>query len=132
MVGGNLIDYPNKVSTPTADLVTAKCIINSTLSTPNARCLTANIKDFYLNTPMSCYEYMKLPVHMIPQEIMEQYKLHELAHKDFIYIEIRKGMYGLPQAGLIAKQKLIKHLAPFGYAPTTHTPGLWKHLHSPL
>jgi hypothetical protein len=33
-VGGNLIDYPGDVSTPTASTITAKLVINSTISTP--------------------------------------------------------------------------------------------------
>ena len=36
MVGGNLVDYPGNVSTPTADMTTAKLIMNDTVSTPNA------------------------------------------------------------------------------------------------
>ena len=51
-VGGDKIDYPFDVSTKTADLTTAKLLFNSVLSTPNARFLTANLKDFYLGTPM--------------------------------------------------------------------------------
>ena len=38
---------------------------------------------------------------------------------------IQKGMYGLPQAGELANDQLIKYLAPFGFHSTTHTPGLW-------
>jgi hypothetical protein len=34
-------------------------------------------------------------------------------------------MYGLKQAGLLAKQLLQTRLAPFGYYPARHTPGLW-------
>jgi hypothetical protein len=41
-------------------------------------------------------------------------------------------MYGLPQAGIIANNKLRKHLATFGYVPTGHTPGLWKHKTGPI
>ena len=36
-------------------------------------------------------------------------------------------MYGLPQAGILSYEQLVKILAPFGYAPTCHTPGLWRH-----
>ena len=32
-VGGNLINFPGDVTTPTADLITAKLIFNSVLST---------------------------------------------------------------------------------------------------
>ena len=41
-------------------------------------------------------------------------------------------MYGLPQAGKIAHYALIQHLFPFGYHPTSHTPGLWVHDTKPL
>ena len=36
-------------------------------------------------------------------------------------------MYGLKQAGIIAKHELVKHISPFGYNPVQHTPGLWIH-----
>ena len=131
-VGGNLINYPHDVSTPTADITTAKILFNSVLSTPNAKFMTADIKDFYLNTEMDRFEYMKLPSTLIPDEIMKQYNLTELLHKDFIHIEIQKGMYGLPQAGRLANKQLEKHLALHGYFPTKHTPGLWRHEHRPI
>jgi hypothetical protein len=44
-----------------------------------------------------------------------------------VYLEIRKGMYGLKQAGLLANQLLQKWLKTFGYYPARHTPGLWLH-----
>ena len=40
---------------------------------------------------------------------------------------IKKGMYCLKQASIIANQELVKHMAPFGYHPVKHTPGLWVH-----
>ena len=40
-------------------------------------------------------------------------------------------MYGLPQAGILAYIKLIKHLAANGYIPTGHTPGLFHHITFP-
>jgi hypothetical protein len=43
---------------PTANLLTVKLLINSTISTPNAKNMTMVIKDFYLNTPMAHYKYM--------------------------------------------------------------------------
>ena len=50
---GNLINYPGDLSTRTADLTTAaKIMINSILSTPGARALCADAKNFYLNTPL--------------------------------------------------------------------------------
>jgi hypothetical protein len=49
-----------------------------------------------------------------------------------VYIENRKGMYGLKQAGLLANQTLQTRLAPFGYYPARHTPGLWLHKTRPI
>jgi hypothetical protein len=126
-VGGNLIDYPGDVSTKTADLCTAKLLFNSVLSTPDARFMTGDLKDFYLGTPMERYEYMRVPIHMIPTDIIESYKLAPLVKNGFVYVEIRRGMYGLPQAGKIANDQLIKFLAPHGYEPVPLTHGLWKH-----
>ena len=47
-------------------------------------------------------------------------------------MEIQKGMYGLPQAGKIANDKLKLHLAKFGYKPAPITLGLWSHQTRPL
>ena len=43
-------------------------------------------------------------------------------------MEIRKGMYGLPAAGIIANKLLKARLAKKGYFELPHTPGLWKHV----
>ena len=70
---------------------------------------------------------MRLLITIIPDEIIAEYNLLPLVKNKFVYILIQKGMYGLPQAGKLANDELIKHLAPFGYHPTTHTSGLWTH-----
>ena len=44
--GGDQIDYPSNVSTPTANLTTVKLLINSVLSTPNARFATGDLGEF--------------------------------------------------------------------------------------
>lgn len=41
-------------------------------------------------------------------------------------------MYGLPQAGLLAQQQLIRILEPHGYTPCRFTPGLWRHKTLPI
>jgi hypothetical protein len=125
--GGNLIHYPGIVSTLTADLTTATFLFNSVVSTPSAKFLTADIKDFYLNSPMERPEYMRIPLSVIPESIMTNYNLQTLAHNGHVLVKITKGMYGLPQAGHIAYDLLVKCLALSDYSPCTHTPGLWKH-----
>jgi hypothetical protein len=41
-------------------------------------------------------------------------------------------MYRLKQAGLLANHLLQTSLAPFGYYPAHHTPGLWLHKIMPI
>ena len=106
-VGGNRINYPYNVSTKTADLTTAKVLFNSVLSTPqHAKFLGLDIKDFYLGTHMTHYEYMLIPLPILPPTIIDQYNLTPLIHNGFVYVEVRKGMYGLPQAGKLANDQL--------------------------
>jgi hypothetical protein len=59
-VGGDRVEYPHDVSTLTADMVTAKVLFNSVILTEGAKFLTVDIKNFYLNTPMERFEYMRL------------------------------------------------------------------------
>ncbi len=69
----------------------------------------------------------------IPEEIIEQYKLREIATQDrYVYTEITKGMYGLPQAGIIAQELLEERLAKHGYFQSKIIPGLWLHLTRPI
>jgi hypothetical protein len=58
--GGDRINYPGDAGTPTADMTLFKILLNSIISTKNARCVVVDIKDFYLNSLMERYEYMKL------------------------------------------------------------------------
>jgi hypothetical protein len=101
-VGGDRIDYDGDVSTPTADPTTAKLLINSVISTPGAKYLCGDLSNFYLESDMERYEYMRLPMTVVPPEIIEAYNLHDKEHNGHIYMEIRRGVYGLPQAGLLA------------------------------
>ena len=57
-VGGNLIVYPGDCGTPIVDLLTVKLLLNSIISTPDAKFMTIDIKNFYLNTPMDQFKYM--------------------------------------------------------------------------
>ena len=75
---------------------------------------------------------MRIAYKLIPEEIKQQYNLHKIVYDEYIYIQIEKGMYGLPQAGKIANDELQRHLLPFGYAPCPRTPGLWRHSSKPI
>ena len=130
-VGGNLINYPGNVTTKTADMITSKLLWNSVLSTPNARYACFDIKNMYLQTPMQRREYMRIPILLIPDEFIKLYALTNKVVRGHIYLEIQKGMYGLPQAGKLANDLLRKRLKNHGYFETT-TPGLWTHTWRPI
>jgi hypothetical protein len=113
-------------------LTTAKILINSVISTLRAKFLVIDIKNFYLNTPLGRFEYMVINLSCLPQETIDKYDLIELAQDGKVYIEIHKGMYGLPQAGILTNELLQRNLAKDGYRPTQHTHGLWKHGTRPI
>jgi hypothetical protein len=75
---------------------------------------------------------MKMRLSRFPEEIIQKYNLNALAVNGWLYIEIRKGMHGLKQAGLLANQLLQTRLAHFGYYPARHTPGRWLHKTLPI
>jgi hypothetical protein len=131
-VGGDRLDYSGDVATSTADITTFRILINSNLSTEDATMMMMDIKNYYLGTPLPRLEYMKMLLSRFPDEIVQKYNLSALAVDGWVYIEIRKGMYGLKQAGLFDNQLLQTCLAPFGYYPARHTPGLWLHKTRPI
>ena len=81
-VGENLIKTPGDVITPTEDLKTSKLIFNIVLE-KNVKLTCADIANFYPNNIIDRYDYMKLPLDIIPKEIIQQYNLRNLAHKGF-------------------------------------------------
>jgi hypothetical protein len=91
-----------------------------------------DVKNFYLNTILDRQKYMKLALSIIPQEIIDKYKLLEKENNGYVYIQINIGMYGLPQAGRLVTKLLVKNMAPHGYHPVYHTHGLWKHTTRPV
>jgi hypothetical protein len=99
-VGGNLIQYQGDVSTLSAEVTTSKYLWNSTISTDGAKYMCLDVKNFYLGTPMDTFEYMRIPIKLIPHEIILQYNLIPMVSDCHIYIEVQKGIYGLPQAGI--------------------------------
>jgi hypothetical protein len=108
-------------------------LANSVVSTPGAEFSTADIDFFYLETPMECWEYAKYALALIPNAIIQQYQLWDMVdNQGFVYVEIMKGMYGLPQAGILANKLLTQRLEPHGYYQCDHTPGLWRHRSWPI
>ena len=82
---------------------------------------------------MERYEYLKLKLSVLPAEIIKKYKLHTIATPDgSVYVEVRKGMYGLPQARKLANELLENRLNKDGYHQSKIVPGLWTHETRPI
>ena len=74
-IGSDNIPYPSDSGSPAATLLEAKIIFNIDISTPGSRFIGAFIKDYFLCSPMECFEYIKIPLCWIPEEIRTQYNL---------------------------------------------------------
>ena len=72
-VDGDRLDYPGPTATETAEIQTSNLLFNSTISTKGGRFMCIDLKGFYLGTPMNRYEYMRIKMSDIPQDIVDQY-----------------------------------------------------------
>ena len=132
-VGGNQINYPGDCGTPTADLLTVKLLLNSVVSTKGAKFMTMDISNFYLMTPLKRKEYVRMKLDNFPDDVIDLYGLKEKATPDsFVYVAVKRGMYGLPQSGILAQEFLEKRLGEHGYHQSRFTPGVWTHEWCPI
>jgi hypothetical protein len=133
IVGGDKINYPGNCATPTGDLTLFKIMLNSVISTPGIRFMSLDIQNFYLNTPMSRYEYIQIKIDNVPDKVIKQYNLCEKVDNDgYVYVEVQKGMYGLLQAGILAQELLEQQLNKHGYIQNKALPGLCMHKTGPI
>jgi hypothetical protein len=78
--GGNLIKYAGELSVRSADITTAKLLWNSVVSTKDARYICIDLKNFYLTANLEYFEYMKIPLSLFPQWIIEHKKHRNCKH----------------------------------------------------
>ena len=53
-------------------------------------------------------------------------------NEGYVYVDIRKVMYGLPQAGFLAQELLEQRLQKQGYTQIKVTPGFCTHAWRPI
>ena len=58
---------------------------------------------------------MMMPISVIPQEFIDLYNFAPKVKNWYVYMEIRRGMYGLPQSGILANKILKERLVKDGY-----------------
>ena len=78
------------------------------------------------STELDDPEYVAVPLSLFPPDIIKDYNLLPKVKNKTVYGKVTKGMYGLPQAGRLAHDDLVTHLATGGYYPSEHTPGLFQ------
>ena len=128
--GGDRGDYAGDTQAFTASMAAVKVLLNSVIS-DEADWLTADIKDFYLGTPVERYEYMRITRAQIPQCIIDEFELEDIFENDVVMMELHKGIYGLKQAGILAQKQLFKHLEEHGYTQCPNTPAVFCHKDRP-
>ena len=95
--------------------------------------MTIKISNFYLNSLLPRQEFVEIKINDSQEEIIKEYKLRDkVTPQGYVHIMATKGMYGLPQAGLIANKLLEKRLNKHGYRQSKLVPGLWKHDTRPI
>ena len=109
-IGGDRIVYPGNKSTKTADLVTVKLLLNSTISTRGGRFMTLDLSDFYLYSVLPDPEYVRIPLTLLPPAVIERYNLQDKIYQGHVYARVDKGMYGLPQAGKLETLRVARDL----------------------
>ena len=98
VVGGDRLTYEDDAGSPAASLLETKILLSSVISDAHkgARFMSLDLKEYFLATPMERPEYMKVNISHFPKDIKDKYSLHTLVtNNNFIYIKIKKGMYGL-------------------------------------
>ena len=94
MYGIDRINFQGNTATKVANLITVKCLINHTISTPGAHAACIDIRDFYLNNPLPSPEFVRFHADTIPKEIWDQYDLDAYVDNEWLYARVDKGMYG--------------------------------------
>ena len=65
---------------------------------------------------------MKKPLSLSPKWIIEQYDLNTHAKDGWVHLEMRRTVWGLPQAGILANKRLRRKLASFEYNEASTCP----------
>ncbi len=63
---------------------------------------------------------------LFPEDVIQEYNLrNKVDAMGNVHCEVRRGMYGLPQAGIIAQELLQERVLKAGYCQSNVTPRYW-------
>ena len=87
--GGGNLQIDMYCGTPTSSLLTTKLLLDIIISTPGAKLLGFNLKDFYPNTLIDPPYFLRIKLSNFPEEVTKHYKLREKVYsKGFLYVNI--------------------------------------------
>ena len=88
-IGGSNTVTAIDCGTPKANLLTVKLFFNSVVSTPGAKFLELDLKDFYLNTPVDCPDFLQMKLDNFPDDVTKLYNLMDKVDtKGFVILQI--------------------------------------------
>ena len=74
-----------------------------------------------------------MKLELFPEDVIQEYDLrNKVDANGNVHCKVRRGMYGLPQAGIIAQELLEERLLKAGYSQSKITPGYWKNEWRPI
>ena len=77
-------------------------------------------------------ENIIIQISVIPQEFIIAYNIKDKAHNGYIFAQVNKGMYGIPQIWLIIHDAIVKYLSLYVYYPSNNTSVICTHDSQPI
>ena len=95
IVGRNLTLIALELTTHTSNLTTAKILWNSVMSTEGVEYAVFDVSNTYFHTSLvpADYDYMRIPLQLIPEHIITQYTLHEYEKGVYVYVKMQYYIY---------------------------------------
>ena len=98
-------------------------VFNAVVSEADSRFGTLDLTDYYLGRLLPKPEPIRIYVATFDPALLDELNLtlfiqYDNKKRPFIYFDIMKTMYGLPQAGLLSQLQLISQLYDHGYHQT--------------
>jgi hypothetical protein len=129
--GGDRLAVSIPVSTPTACYPTLNCLLNAVVS-ENSYFGSVDLTDYYLGTPNPNPPFLKIFIDEYPPEVLSRLRLSPFTKTDrrtgrpYCLFRADKTIYGLKEFGKLSNDRLVSHLATYGFVETS-TPCLFRH-----
>ena len=127
-LGGDRVNSEGATRCNTAEAEVLRSLFNS-IASDGADYFTFDVNDFYLGTPLPKGQeaYVKVPVSLFTDEILDRRDLRQYIHDGHILLCATQAMYGLRNAGRLSKEYLDRVLAARGYFEDALVPCIYRH-----